>query len=180
MYNSLHDISKIRKVAYLILGYESSGTRMLTEVLVRAGIWGQYTHMQEMDDLIFKGRPNRIVFRRSLPHNRIWPNIVEIIERIRLTGYQVIPIVIVRDRYACARSQVRHKHVETLGEAYDHMNYAAGLILTTLCNYNPIVIAYEKFIDSVEYRKDFCSLIGIELPKMKFYNANTKYCKSGS
>jgi len=60
------------------------------------------------------------------------------------------------------------------------MNYAAGLILTTLSNYNPIVIAYEKIIDSVEYRKDFCSLIGIKLPKMKFYNANTKYCKSGS
>ena len=173
-------ISK-EKVAYFVVHPESSGGRMMTEVLVRAGVWGQHTHRQEMDDMNFKDRPDRIVFRRSLPHSRIWPNLKAIIDGLIKEGYEVVPIVIIREKYPCARSQIQRSHVGSIEEAYDHMNHAAGLILWSLYPYTPVVISYERFVTSLDYRRQFGKAVGIDLPKdMVFFNANTKYCKSGS
>src|SRR6185437_14276821 len=99
--------------AFLVIGPESSGTRMVTDSLIRAGAYGQPGHSQEMDDFSFTGRPEMIVFRRSVPHGDLWPDITRIVRQMIEAGYSVSPIVTYRDKDYCVRSQLRVGHQET-------------------------------------------------------------------
>lgn len=52
----------------LVIGPEHSGTRYMTEVLVNAGAYGDYTHFQRMDNREIPKDKKVIVLRRSVPH----------------------------------------------------------------------------------------------------------------
>ena len=51
--------------AFLVVGPECSGTKMVNDALIKAGAFGQAGYEQEMDNLDFSGRPDLIVLRRS-------------------------------------------------------------------------------------------------------------------
>src|SRR5580658_69529 len=93
--------------AFLVVGPESSGTRMVTGALIKAGAYGQSGHAQEMDNLDFSGRPDLIVLRRSVPHGNVWPDLAQIVRRMNEAGYAVSSIVTLRDKDFCVQSQLR-------------------------------------------------------------------------
>lgn len=111
--------------AFLVLGPESSGTRMWTQMLVLAGFEGQSGHLQDFDRVLphASGSP-QIVWRRSVPHDHQWPPIAEMAKRLRKNGYQVEALVLSRDHCAMAASQVEAPHVPDLETAYAHIRRA--------------------------------------------------------
>ena len=163
--------------AFFVIGPESSGTRMVTDALIRAGVYGQPGHSQEMDNLDFCGRPEQIVFRRSVPHGDLWPDLHRIIRRMRESGYSVVPIVTYRDKDFCVRSQLRVGHQETESGARANYYLAYKHIYKHLatCGLLPAVCHYSSFVNIVEYRTLFFQQFDLPCPELKLFDANLKY-----
>ncbi len=171
------------KTAFFILGPESSGTRMLTKAFCTLGIYGDYKHKQRMDDLDFSKTPDKIVIRRSLPHGDAWPAIADTIALMRQAGYQVvIPILIVRDKEATVKSQIRHAHTKAAPESKANIAFAIDFAYRELsqAGLDPHVICYEPFVKYEGVRKAFFRSLGLPEPVMAFYDANEKYTSEGN
>jgi hypothetical protein len=124
--------------AYLIAGSESSGTRLLAKILVKCGVYGQYTHKQEIDKYLnnlekFLQDKEDVVLRRSFPHANAWPDLESIIEKFRQVGYTPIVIVPLRDWKSTISSQIsRHKHVSTYKKGLKNIQEAYLRILSAI------------------------------------------------
>ncbi len=165
------------KQAYFILGPESSGTRMITKAFISSGCYGDFKHKQRLDDLNFKATPDKIVFRRSLPHGTKWPAIADTITLMRRSGYQVRPILILRDKDATAASQLRHAHERDGEEAKTNIAFSVDYTYKELTKVKmvPLVICYEPFVRYPEVRELFFKRLGLPVPQMEFFDANEKY-----
>jgi hypothetical protein len=112
------------KRAFLVLGPESSGTRLLTSLLIAGGCAGDATHFQPFDNRDF-GNADPIVWRRSYPWSirRLWPDLgADLLPRLERGGFTVQrAVVTMRDWYALAKSQVRHNHVSTESAALENI-----------------------------------------------------------
>lgn len=93
----------------MVLGPESSGTRLLTMVMVQAGCIGGTGHWQWWDDHDFEDDDELVVWRRSFPHGRDrgWPKLQQMVERLQLAGYEVRAVVTVREQFALVNSQLK-------------------------------------------------------------------------
>jgi hypothetical protein len=168
------------KTAVLVLGPESSGTRMMTEAFIRLGFFGDAGHEQSLDNLDFSATPARIVLRRSLPHNNIWPPLQDICRALRQGGYRnIIPVLIVRDKEITIQSQCSPKngHVATERAARTRIEYAVPYAYTELAAADlvPVVVNFEPFIQYPGVRKLFFRNLGLDEPHMTFRDANRKY-----
>ena len=163
------------KYAFLVLGAESSGTRMLTKALVLAGVWGDYTHGQRIDNLlgVMDKAPPYVVMRRSLPHARMWPRLDVLSRQLRSGGHKLIPLGIEREERYTIKSQLTdQQHAQTATQARDNIARAKKLIKAQ----RPLWVAsYERFVSNEDYRAGLFAQIGLEVPEMQFYNANQKY-----
>ena len=92
------------KRAILVLGPESSGTRLVTRMLVEAGCKGNADHYQWFDDHEFEGSP--VVWRRSFPHGKRWPDLARMQGRLAEAGYSTSAIVVVREHHSNVQSSV--------------------------------------------------------------------------
>jgi hypothetical protein len=165
------------KIAYFVMGPESSGTRMMTQAFISVGAYGDGGHWQKLDKG-FIGAPDKIVFRRSLPHGKNWTQIHKFINRMKQAEYQIInPILIVRDKEVTAKSQIKNKHVKTIEQGYENITKAIDHVYRELAlvGMTPTVIHYEPFVNRPGVRRHFFRSLGLENPKMDFYNANDKY-----
>jgi hypothetical protein len=160
------------KKAYLVVGPESSGTRMITKALIECGIPGDAGHTQMVDSFVGESR-NVFVVRRSLPHGGVWPPLLSMKKRFIESGYQIIPIVIYRDERITALSQIRNHHARNVREARKKIKTAKNIIKMTF--EDPIVVQYETFVGDSRIRKAFFSQLGLEEPDMEFYDGNAKY-----
>ena len=165
------------KTAYFVVGAEPSGTRMLTEFLVRAGCFGHFGHWQKMDNLNFSEQPDRIAFRRSLPHGDRWPDLDKIMGRMREAGYEVVLLNIIRDKDYCAASQVRAGHASTPEQARRNIHEAQRQVYAAAAGnaVRPVVVLYEDFVTHAEARQHLVHLCGLDLPDMTFVDGNDKY-----
>ncbi len=107
------------KCAVLVVGPESSGTRLVTRILVRAGCAGDDNHVQWLDWNPPDGQ-TPIVWRRSLPHDKSWPDLGEMVRGLRLQGYIVSAVVTDRLDGPMVKAQVRD-HVKNEGIARQHI-----------------------------------------------------------
>lgn len=160
------------KKAYVVVGPESSGTRMLTEALIRCGIEGGEGHYQAVDNQL-GNPPDVFVIRRSLPHGGQWPPLLRMKKRLLDKGYELIPIAIYRDERITALSQIRNSHVRDEKEARKKIRVAKNIIEQTYDNL--IIVQYETFVGDSRIRKAFFNRLGLEEPDMEFYNGNAKY-----
>ncbi len=164
--------------AFLVMGPESSGTRMLTGSLIMAGAYGQDTHQQDLDDLRFEDRDDIIVLRRSIPHANKKPDLAGIYTLMSNAGYKVFPIYISRlDEYT-AKSQILNGHSEVPSEAYQKIREAEAHAIESFLRIGVqlIRLSYEAFIEDRQIREDFFYLLGMPYPEdMKYYDANQKY-----
>lgn len=163
------------KVAYFVMGPESSGTRMLTEAFIKSGCYGDSTIDQRMDDMNFS--ESLIVFRRSLPHGGIWPNISYIVDTMKQAGYRIHPIMILRDKSYTIKSQVKNQHVANEIEAADNIRFAVEYAYRNLAalGLNPAVVLYEIFVKYPEVREMLFRSLGLMPPLMEFHDGNLQY-----
>jgi len=167
-------IVKPERAAVVVLGPEASGTRMMTEFCIRGGYFGDSGHGQRLDNLKFASAPDRIVFRRSLPHGRKWPNLLDIHSRLEKA------IFTFRDPRFMILSQLRAGHISEAKQGYDNIlralndSWEAFQVLDV----EPLIVVYEQWVESEELRDVAAAVLGVEAPEMEFYNANDKYIVS--
>lgn len=172
--------------AFLVLGPESSGTRMMTKILLKAGCLGEATHNQTWDHLHFPVGDQPIVFRRSIPHAKKMPDITSIVARMQYSGYDVSVIVTVRDWHAMALSQVSNRHVKSEKEAimnirsaYPHIFRFLDVMSNGIVPY--YIVSYESIVESDQSINEMLSMIGVPqlsqegLKELNIYNGNDKW-----
>ena len=118
------------KRAYLVLGPESSGTRLMTRLLIAAGCEGTDEHVQPWDSQT--PTAPLIVWRRSLPHGGQWPDVQRLVARLQEADYAVTALVMSRDWHPMALSQIDNGHVADMAQAISHIQRAYGLIFPAL------------------------------------------------
>lgn len=115
------------KSGFLVVGPESSGTRLMTDILIRAGCNGDATHEQRWDtEQPPVDRP--IVWRRSIPHYFQWPPLPMLINTMRGWGFRPTVLVMQREFHALISSQVAQRRVQDINQARAHIQRAYGLI----------------------------------------------------
>ncbi len=114
------------KRAILVLGPESSGTRLATHILVKAGCVGDDNHVQRLDWWPPDGA-SPIVWRRSLPHMKFWPDLGYMIRELRHGGYMVSAVVTDRRTGPMMMAQARD-HVKNRAVAHGNIERARWLL----------------------------------------------------
>ena len=168
-----------RRVAYLVAGCESSGTRMLTQSVITTGVWGDGGHDQRFDSADITALPDRIVVRRSVPYGagrqNHYPDLSFLRTILEDAGYEVIPLVIVRDRDANAKSMKQRGHVTSRQLAYERYDKANAQIAEQLPD--AIQIQYSRFVQDATYRREVFSQAGLPAPTLTYRDADQKYKK---
>lgn len=133
--------------AYLVLGPERTGTRLVTRLLIRGGCVGDASHAQPFDRGIVPGHP-ALVWRRSFPHDGQWPDVTDLVRRVEVARYTAFAVVTVRERLAAVRAQVKARLVpdERAGDA--HLLSAYKRIFAGLARLGVpfIVVPYEALV----------------------------------
>lgn len=126
------------KKAFIVVGPESSGNRYMGRLLVSAGCAGSGTHHQPFDKdnwdfELPKDSPERVVLVRSFPNAHEWPDLNKLRDKFFLEyGYETTILVMVRDMWVVAQSQIRNRHVVNEDMAYKHYNQAYEFIFSDI------------------------------------------------
>lgn len=179
------------RLACLVLGAESSGTHMVTELLISAGCIGHAgDHVdwqidertlaedvfrpwesvaptdQQPWDRELPSDQSPIVWRRSIPHGGDWVDITGLIRVLEGRGYSVRTVVVTRDRHATIRSQLKWHHAATAAAAADSIDRATRHIFAHLqgCAPDFIQVAYESLVRDPGARESLLLSLGLEVP----------------
>jgi len=116
----------MRKKLVFVIGPESSGTRGTTQLLIETGgYWGQYGHEQALDAFedgaditaIVPQEVEKVVFRRSVPHAALYPNLMLIDSYFTNVNYSITWLVPVRNIPEIMRSKLMRKHAKDESQA---------------------------------------------------------------
>lgn len=164
------------KRAYLVLGPESSATRMMARQLVAVGCYGDSDHVQRLDTAVPDDEP-LIVWRRSIPYAGEWPKFYEMVAELSARGYDVTAVVMVRDYHCMAISQ-EGQHTADVGEALKNIHAAYlsifdGLLMTD-ARYE--LISYEALVLHPPSMRYLLRRLGLpEAPLIAIHDGNQKY-----
>ena len=162
-----------KRRAFLILGPESSGTKVLAKAFIRAGAAGDGWHKQRFDEA--DPAEPVIVFRRSYPHGGEWPELGQITGRFEALGYDVRAVVIVRSmQYTTASRRQRHG----VKDAPARARRAFATIGAQLAASNvPFVwITYEELVHRPQQTLRWLfGWAGLPAPSIKIKDGNEKY-----
>jgi len=166
------------KRAFLVLGAESTGTRLVTRLLISSGCAGDGDHVQRWDSETPVGP--LVVWRRSIPHDKVWPDIGAMIDFLRAQSYDVGAVVTVRDWTAAVPSQVAIGHVSDEATALRQTRAAYPFIFAALLRHGiPYVIAiYESMVRRPEAVGRLLDMLG--LPRVQheeILDGNEKWFK---
>lgn len=100
--------------AFLVLGPESSGTRLATSILIAGGCYGSADHHQPFDHSPF-GDLNPVVWRRSVPHAGEWLDLDSLMRKC--TGRTVHAVITTRDWHSTVQSQIAAPHAQDAEES---------------------------------------------------------------
>lgn len=122
--------------AIIVVGPESSGTKLITELFVSAGCLGDYTHEQRFDEKFDKNIntdwPDQdIVFRRSIPHAKVWNKPIDLVQRFENIGYNPLLVVTFREFVPNIFSKINNDHSDEKN-AYSDLLYQLRFIFHSL------------------------------------------------
>lgn len=163
------------KRAFYVIGPESSGTRMMAKAFIRAGVFGDASHLQALDDMDFDRMPNDIMYRNSVPHGGWMLPIDEITDKMVSCGYKVIHIIIDREDRYLELSQVKRGHQIDIESAKENIAKAREHIAEQMVGVQPALVQYGNFVSSAEVRRKFFEAYSLPEPDMYFFNANDTY-----
>jgi len=173
--------------AIIVVGPESSGTRIMTKILIACGAWGDHGHNQRMDKKVPEGK-DLVVWRRSLPHGsrakkRDWPDLWEMKKALRAAGYcDPLLIGMTRDFKSMVKSQVKNGHVLSEIEAKNNIDDAYHMICSSpfeddfadIC-----LVSYETLVAHprgvLEYISEYVDGLDIKAPLPALRDENAKY-----
>lgn len=118
------------KRCFLVCGPESSGNRLMTRILIRAGCYGDYNMFQRLDNEDVPPNINDIVIHRSFPfgnegEGRHWPDLYQIINRFEEMGHKLDHIIVMSRDFRCTiKSQLKANHVHKWEQAQENIIYA--------------------------------------------------------
>lgn len=163
------------KTAFLVLGPESSGTRVVTEILRSAGCDGDSGHGQRWDVMPPDG--DKIVWRRSMPHAHNWPDLDAMHDKLDLLGYEVKIVVTTRDWKAMIKSQLG-QHVPDERQGLANIQEAMRRIFEFIYrrNLDYIIMSYDAMVlNKHEYLKSLLSLFNLEYQEVEIRDENAKH-----
>lgn len=192
------------KRAFLVLGAESNGSHLVTDILINAGCIGHagnHVPWQPNRKVLYRGikKPweykfptdlqpwdkemptdeDPIVWRRSIPHGKQWINLTKMILDLKERGYQVKAIVVTRDTYAALQSQLKWQHVKNEEIGKEHISQAYLHIFRHLLASGTeyILVNYEAFANYPKAQDFLLEQLGLELPKRRWpvYDGNQKW-----
>lgn len=164
--------------AFLVIGPESSGTRLVTKIFLHMGCFGDAGHVQHLDSLIFPEDRN-IVFRRSLPHASVFPDLDRIYNLISQT-HDTRVVVTMRSLYPMIRSQINACHVADKNHATRNISLAMYTIARFLYFTSPqfYIVTYEDLVlhpdGAIQKLSEFAELPVIDEVE-NIFDGNSKY-----
>lgn len=163
-----------KKRAFLVLGPEGSGTKLLTRIFIDAGCAGDYSHKQSIDAAAVP-TGNLLVLRRSFPHAEKWPNLKGLVAW--LNGYEVRAVVIIRTYRCTFASRARRRENKVKAE---ELALAAlpRLFQSIEKAHLPFVwVTYEALIQRPEVEVDWLmKWAGLETPAVEYiFDGNERY-----
>lgn len=167
------------KIAYFVLGSEGSGTHCLRNALIEAGCHWEQWHEAHQDNYKFGEMESPFVFRRSLPHAHIWPNIRNIVDAINFAGFEVHVLFTIRDFNASAKSVLRRNNLKREEDCFYNQKEAIVAIGDFVRHHHATFtyVVYEAFCLSEGFRKWlFNDRLGLPYPEnFEIKYANDKY-----
>lgn len=169
------------KRAFLVLGPESSGTRLMARLFVAAGCYGDVDHKQRLDAALSNGEPidaPAIVVRRSYPYAKQWPNLHRLQARLQQAGYKARAVVIIRSMQFTALSSQRQAHERKMGRAMTRSANAFRHIGQALQETQiPFVwVTYESLVQRPEQEVAWLfKWAGLPAPQVRIFDGNEKY-----
>lgn len=158
----------MEKRAFFVVGPESTGTRVLTRLLIANGCYGDGGHEQRIDLEIgshsSKFREySMIVYRRSVPHDGDSPPIRWIISRLRAAGFRVLVLLTVRDFYCTTQSHILRTHAKDEESAFQRISSAYNWIFSELSQsgVSTIVVPFEAAVLHEPSRWKLLQYLGI-------------------
>lgn len=163
------------KRCFLVVGGQSSGTRMMVRSLILSGVpeikipldteyaYGKLPPLPEGD----------FALHRGMPIGGVWTHLWSMSKRLRHEGFAVIPIVMTRDWNATAQSQVRRGYVNDVEQAVAQLRAAYIQITQSLEGY--VFVSYEQYCLSSAYRRILFEGWGLPESPIDIHEANSQY-----
>lgn len=195
---------KPTKRAFLVVGPESHGNHLVTDILINAGCIGHAgNHMpwQPENKVLLRDlekpwesesptdvqpwdkKPpideDPIVWRRSIPHGNTWIDITRVIRDLKSRGYLTTVIIVTRDTYSGIQSQLKWGHVVSLEEGKAKISQAYIHIfrhlLWTQVTYT--MVNYEALALYPKAQDFLLQQLGLPLPERRWpaYDGNRKW-----
>lgn len=174
-----------QKKCFLVVGPESSGTRLMTRLLMHWGCHGEGGHGQMFDSDVwwrhdpFMSFPDKIVWRRSLPHGGIWPDFDMMLRRLETEHYEPHVVITIRSLRPMVRSQVNAGHVrhEVEGEfkVLQALSLITNFVITRKVTYS--MVTYEGLIHQPKLAKALARELRLNYRPFKFMDANAKHLR---
>lgn len=164
------------KKAFLVVGPESSGTKFVTKLFLKAGCEGDPWHEQRLDH--HDPDSDLIVFRRSYPHGGRWPDLREIVNRFQRLGFEVRVVAIVRSLQFTMASRRKHAGGDVRGRAVKGFQQIGSQWAES--GIDGVWITYEALVahpkHTIHWLMDWC---GLPIPKgVKIKDGNLKYVEA--
>lgn len=165
--------------AYLVVGAESTGTRLATRLLVAAGCQGDAGHEQPWD-VTLPTDETPIVWRRSFPHGDTWPLLGELVDYLQEQDYQITVVVTLRAWWATLRSQIAREFAVNEQEGLQHVQEAYRRIFDVLSEeeISYVMLEYEDLVQRPRQAVAWlCAALGLDRPAYvpAIYDGNAKH-----
>jgi SAM-dependent methyltransferase len=164
--------------AFIVVGAESSGTRLLSQILVSNGVSGEATHQQKFDTEDPSG--DVVVWRRSVPHGLTddEPDLVEMGKKLKRLGYSVTVLVMHRDPAATLASQ-EERFLAITNRQIAEQRYQAAYLHIYSCIKKMKVpfysITYESLVSHQKGVLNWLSeVVGLQLKPIAISDENAK------
>ncbi len=196
--------TKMDKVAYLVVGPESHGSHLVTDILINAGCVGHagnHVPWQPENKVLLRGlkkpweyafptdlqpwdnhppsQENPIVWRRSLPHGKKWINLSQMVRDLRSRGYQTKIVVVSRDTHSGLQSQLKWQHVKDSQTGLANIPKAYLHIFRHLLRMRVpfTVVSYEALALYPKAQDFLLQQLGLPLPERRWpiYDGNLKW-----
>ncbi|MGR8933736.1 MAG: hypothetical protein ACU837_05010, partial [Gammaproteobacteria bacterium] len=183
----------VKKKAFLVLGPESHGNHLVTDILVHAGChghsgdhvawdepWQAGVHADSQPwDHALPTDEDPIVWRRSVPHLKNMPDIKNMVDSLEARHYQVTAIVVTREPYAALQSQLKWRHVENPAAGIINIEKAYKHIFSQLekADIHFVMTSYEALVNYPEAQDLLLRQLTLELPetRLPIWDGNKKW-----
>jgi len=164
------------RTAFIVIGPESSCTRLVKHLLIDAGCYGDKTNQQRLDKAI-PDNEKLMVFHQSIPHGNTYPNLEAIEKRFKRAGIETKWIVVLRDMVPTILSKVKRGHQPNSKNAFKALQEEIYYIFASMRIFKPdyYLVNASNIIFSLEGLEHFC---GLELDIHTITNEDRKHYKN--